>query len=97
MQLQALITAEELPIHLHIRGQSERAALRKLLPRNLQSLSSGGGHGHIRTPALSSELSFSCMRAHTEPRTLTREHTGAGCLSAWVFEQFNEASFQQSE
>lgn len=56
MQLQALITAEELPIHLHIRGQSERTALRKLQPCNLQLLSRGGGQSHIHTCALLPEL-----------------------------------------
>lgn len=49
MQWQALILAEERPIHLHRGGQSERAALRKLQPRNLQSLGRGGGHGHTHT------------------------------------------------
>ena len=77
MQLQALITAEELPIHLHIRGQSERTALRKLQPRNLQPLSSGGEHSHIHTfiSTITLSPSLSLSHTHTHTHTRTRTHT----------------------
>lgn len=49
-----LITAEVLPIHLHIRGQSKHAALMKLKPCNVQLLNSGKNthtdtHTHLYT------------------------------------------------
>lgn len=52
MQLQALITAEELPIHLHIRGQSKCTAFRKLQPYNLQPLRGDEEHSQIHTCVL---------------------------------------------
>ena len=72
MQLQAPITAEELPIHLHIRGQSERTALRKLQPCNLQPLSSGGGH--ITYTLLHFHQNYH-SHAHTRTHTHTHTHT----------------------
>ena len=75
MQLQALITAEELPIHLHIRGQSERTALRKLQPRNLQPLSSGGEDSHIHTFISTITLSLSLSHTHTHTHRHAHTHT----------------------
>lgn len=85
MQLQTLITAEETSIHLHIRGQSQRTALRKLQPCNLQSLGSDWGHSHTHTPVLLSEPSLQWKH--------TQEHTGAGCCSGCAFEPFTEDFF----
>lgn len=89
MQLQTLITAEETSIHLHIRGQSQRTALRKLQPCNLQSLGSDWGHSHTHTPVLLSEPSLQWKH--------TQEHTGAGCCSGCAFEPFTEDFFFFSE
>lgn len=92
MQLHTLITAEELPIHLHIRGQSERTALRKLQPCNLQPLSSGGEQSHIHTRALSSELYHSRTYTRTLTHTLALVVSLPGPLNSSM-----RGSFHQSE